>query len=210
MIEAIKNIAGYESLTDQQIADALRATGVTQTAINRANLVHLLNLRGMLQKIVGNNSDEKWTGSVLAMQDAILAVGTDEQKHGIRLWFSHITNPSNLTWDTRDVAFAAPFWQIVQMFADQPGMPTTEDFAAIAGLGGGWRFADVTAEQVAAAKADEAARVSEAMRAETLRVRVGKINDAVAAIESTLSDPTATVDDVLAAFDTAFRTEWGG
>lgn len=209
MIEAIQAIDGYESMTDQQIADALRATGVTRTTINRANLVHLLNMRGMLQKIVGNNSDEKWTGSVLAMQDAILAVGTDEQKAGIRLWFSHITNPSNVSWDTREVAFAAPFWQMVQAFADVPTMPTTADFAAIAALGGGWKFADVTAEHVTAAKSAEAVRIADELRAETLRVRIGKINDAVAAIGSTLSDPAADYDDVRIALETSLSAAWG-
>ncbi len=209
MIEAIKNIAGYESLTDQQSADALRATGVTQTAINRASLVHLLNLRGMLQKIVGNNTAEKWVGTALAMQTVILAAGTEEQKTGIRLWFSHITNTSNVSWDTTQVAFASPFWQMVQLFADQPGMPTTEDFAAIAALGGGWRFAEVTAEQVAAARVAEAERIAEELRAETNRVRIGYLNNAKAAIQSTFDNPAATVADVLSEFETAFRSEWG-
>jgi hypothetical protein len=156
MINDIKAIEGYESLTAQEIADALKASGVTHSAINRAMLVYVLNIRGMLRKIVGNNSDEKWTGTVLNMQDAILALGTDDQKNGIRLWFSHITNISNNVWDTTLPAFAAPFWSMVQVFADQTidrgngplVMPSSADFAAIAELGGGWRYATVTAEQV--------------------------------------------------------------
>lgn len=151
MIEAIKQIDGYAEMTPQEIADALKATGVTAWPIDRAELVHLLNLRGMLRKIVGNNSDEKWTGSVLAMQDAILAAGTDAQKEAIRLWFSHITNVSNVKWDTTDQAFAVGFWQMFQAFKDLTTMPTTADFEAIADLGGGWRFAGVTAEQVQSA-----------------------------------------------------------
>ena len=151
MIKDIKSIEGHESLTSQQIADALQATGVTATAIKRADLVHLLNMRGMLRKIVSNNTDEKWTGTVLNMQDAILASGTQQQKDGIRLWFSHITNVSNLIWDTTKPEFAAPFWQMYQTFADQIGMPTSEDFQLIAELGGGWKYSELTPEHVSAA-----------------------------------------------------------
>lgn len=151
MIEAIKAIPAYGEMTPAEIVSALKSTGITVQPINRADLVHLLNIRGMLRKIVSNNSDEKWTGTVLNMQDAILAAGTDEQKAGIRLWFSHITNVSNNIWDTTKVEFAAPFWQMFQVFADGDGMPTTEDFEAIAELGGGWKYGTTTAEQVAEA-----------------------------------------------------------
>jgi hypothetical protein len=40
-------------------------------------------------------------------------------------------------------------------FGGQPGMPSVEDFDAIAALGGGWRFVDVIAEDVAACKAQQ-------------------------------------------------------
>ena len=39
-------------------------------------------------------------------------------------------------------------------------MPSTEDFQAIADLGGGWKYADVTPEQVQAALDAEAERVA--------------------------------------------------
>lgn len=149
-----QDIAPLESagLTDSQIADTLKASGVTHRAIDRAELVHQLNMRGMLRKIVSNNDNEKWTGTVLAMQEAILALPDTEEslrfKDGIRLWFSHITNVTNIKWDTTQPEFAAPYWMMVQVFADQPTMPTMEDFEFIASLGGGWKFADATAEQV--------------------------------------------------------------
>ncbi len=200
MIDAIKAIDGWDQMTAQQIADALKATGVTNRPVNRAELVHLLNLRGMLRKIVGNVTDEKWSGSVLAMQDVILQVGSDEQKDGIRMWFSHITNVSNNVWDTTQIAFAAPFWQMAQTFADQPTMPTTADFAAIAELGGGWRFADVTAEQVQAALDQEAievarreaeqvlaavqARANAAVEAAAVEYRAGRYDSIVSAAEA--------------------------
>lgn len=135
---------------DAEIVAILKSTGLTARPINRAELIHLLNMRGMLRKIVGNNSDEKWTGTILNMQDAILAGGTAEQKDGIRLWFSHVTNPSNQIWDTTIPAFAGAFWQLYQVFAGGDGMPSDADFKAIAALGGGWLFADLTAEQFAA------------------------------------------------------------
>lgn len=141
--------------TPQQIVDQLKATGLTVQSIDRATLVHVLNMRGMLTKVVGNNSDEKWTGTVLAMQDAILAAGTTEEKAGIRLWLSHITNPTNIKWDTTQVAFAAAFWAMYQTFAGLPDMPSAADFQALAALGGGWRFASLTAEQYST-QADQA------------------------------------------------------
>jgi hypothetical protein len=190
MINDIKAIEGYESLTAQEIADTLKASGVTHSAINRAMLVHILNIRGMLRKIVGNNSDEKWIGTVLNMQDAILALGTEDQKNGIRLWFSHITNVTNNVWDTTLPAFAAPFWSMVQVFADQPGMPTSADFAAIAELGGGWKFATTTAEDVQTALDAEALRVeAEALkeRRDGLQTRFDAIKNQIGTSEQSLA-----------------------
>lgn len=90
---------------------ALQQYGLMHRPINRAELVHTLNLIGMLRKKINNNADEKWTGTVLAMQDQIEAGGTEEQKQGMALWLSHITNPTNLMWDTTQPAFAAiSFW----------------------------------------------------------------------------------------------------
>ena len=157
--------------TDAEVVAALKATGLTATPIDRATLVHVLNMRGMLTKVVGNNSDEKWTGTVLNMQDAILATGTDQQKVGIRLWLSHITNPTNVKWDTTQVGFAAPFWQMVQVFAGQPGMPSQADFQALADLGGGWLFASLdeleyAAQKAAAQDATELAEIDQAYATE--------------------------------------------
>ena len=133
----------------QDIADAIKAKGLTHRAINRADLIHLLNMRGMLRKIVSNNTSEKWEGTVLNMQDAIMELGTEEQKNGIRLWFSHVTNVSNNQWDTTQEAFAKPFREMVLTFAGMPTMPTQEDFDAVLALGGGWKHENLTAQQVA-------------------------------------------------------------
>jgi hypothetical protein len=133
--------------TDAEQVATLKATGVTARPIVLAELLFLLNFRGMLTKLVNNNSDEKWSGTVLAMKAAIAADATATAH--VDRWLSHITNPRNTHWDTTDANYAAPFWALSQAVAGGPGMPSVEDFAAVAALGGGWLFADLTAEQFA-------------------------------------------------------------
>jgi len=134
--------------TDAEIVAALKATGITARPIVLAELLFLLNFRGMLTKLVSNNADEKWTGTVLAMKAAI--AGDANATAHVDRWLSHITNPRNTHWDTTDPAYSAPFWAMSQAVAGGPGMPSAEDFAAVAALGGGWLFADLTVEQFAA------------------------------------------------------------
>jgi hypothetical protein len=134
--------------TDAEIVAALQSTGVTARSIVLSELLFLLNFRGMLTKLVSNNADEKWTGSVLAMKAAIAADLTATAH--VDRWLSHITNPRNTHWDTTDASYSAPFWALSQAVAGGPGMPSADDFAAVAALGGGWLFADLTAEQFAA------------------------------------------------------------
>lgn len=133
---------------DSEIVAALRATGLTARHIVLSELLFLLNFRGMLTKLVSNNSDEKWSGSVLAMKAAIAADPTATAH--VDRWLSHITNPRNTHWDTTDAAYSAPFWALSQAVAGGEGMPTAEDFAAVAALGGGWLFADLTVEEFVA------------------------------------------------------------
>lgn len=134
--------------TDAEIVATLKATGVIARPIVLSELLFLLNFRGMLTKLVSNNSDEKWAGTVLAMKAAIAADAV-ATAHADR-WLSHITNPRNTHWDTTDAAYSAPFWAMAQAVAGGPGMPSVADFAAVAALGGGWLFAELTAEQFAA------------------------------------------------------------
>jgi len=136
--------------TDAEVVALLKSTGVTARPIVLSELLFLLNFRGMLTKLVSNNSDEKWAGTVLAMKAAIAAdpVATAH----IDRWLSHITNPRNTHWDTTDSAYAAPFWAMAQALGGVQGMPSVEDFTAVAALGGGWVFASLTAEQFAAQK----------------------------------------------------------
>ena len=144
--------------TDAEKVATLKATGVTARSIVLSDLLFLLNFRGMLTKLVSNNSDEKWSGTVLAMKAAIAgdAVATAH----VDRWLSHITNPRNTHWDTTDANYSAPFWAMAQAVAGGPGMPSVEDFAAVAALGGGWLFADLTVEQFAAQR-DAAVQATE-------------------------------------------------
>jgi hypothetical protein len=134
--------------TDAEQVATLKATGVTARPIVLAELLFLLNFRGMLTKLVNNNSDEKWSGTVLAMKAAIAADAVATAH--VDRWLSHITNPRNTHWDTTDANYAEPFWALSQAVAGGPGMPSAADFAAVAALGGGWLFADLTAQQFAA------------------------------------------------------------
>lgn len=137
--------------TDAEKVATLKATGVTARSIVLSDLLFLLNFRGMLTKLVSNNSDEKWSGTVLAMKAAISgdAVATAH----VDRWLSHITNPRNTHWDTTDANYAGAFWALSQAVAGGPGMPSVADFAAVASLGGGWLFATLTLEEYQSQKA---------------------------------------------------------
>jgi hypothetical protein len=134
--------------TDAEKVATLKATGVTARPIVLAELLFLLNFRGMLTKLVNNNSDEKWSGTVLAMKAAIAADAVATAH--VDRWLSHITNPRNTHWDTTDANYAGAFWALSQAVAGGPGMPSVADFAAVTTLGGGWLFADLTAEEFSA------------------------------------------------------------
>jgi hypothetical protein len=167
--------------TDAEIVAALKATGITARPIVLAELLFLLNFRGMLTKLVSNNADEKWTGTVLAMKAAIAADPTATAH--VDRWLSHITNPRNTHWDTTDPAYSAPFWAMAEAVAGGPGMPSAADFAAVAALGGGWLFANLTAEQFAAQRqAAEAAIGTQQLANEWAALQnEGGINAALAA-----------------------------
>lgn len=139
--------------TDAEIVAQLQATGITASAIPLPDLLFLMNFRGMLTKLVSNQTDEKWTGTVLAMKAALVALGQTEFVGALDRWLSHITNPQNLTFDTREPAHAAPFWGMRQALGDVASMPTIADFDAVADLGGGWLFATLTEAEYAAQKA---------------------------------------------------------
>lgn len=155
--------------TDAEIVATLRASGLTAQKIALADLLFLLNNRGMLVRLIRPaDTGEKWAGTAVNMVLAINASGTPEQAFAVNQWFSHITNDRNQFFDTTQPEFAAAFWALSQSVAGGPGMPSAADFAAVAALGGGWLFADLTAEQFATQR--EAAEAS-ALR-QSLRSRI--------------------------------------
>lgn len=197
--------------TDAEVFAQLQTMGMTHSPINRAELMFNLNLLKMLQRVVGNNVEEKWRGSVLTMQDAINSVGTQDQKDAMVLWLSHITNTTNLQWDTTNPLYSAGFWGMYTAFKDQPGMPTTANFTAIAALGGGWiatTVGDFTAQRLAA-QAAEAARVeaeANAVLATTKQAALAEANDT--AITLITDTPSASKTSLIAAFTTRLNETW--
>jgi len=152
--------------TDAQIVLALKSTGLTASRIALGDLLFLLNNRGMLVRLIRPaDTGEKWSGTVVNTVLAINASGTPEQAFAVNQWFSHITNDRNQFFDTTVPAFSAPFWALSRSMADQPTMPSALDFQAVADLGGGWLFAELTVEQfVAQREAVETAATKQTLR----------------------------------------------
>lgn len=194
MINHIKAIPSWNTLTNEQIASALVASGLTPQAIPLGELLFLLNNRGMLVRLIRPaDSGEKWSGSLVNLINYC-----NDNDHPLKMhvnqFFSHVTNDRNQTFDTRLPSYGALFALIVSTFAGQPTMPTLEDFQAVASLGGGWLYANTTAQQVADALAAEAAKV--AAQAVDALVTAAK-NEIINAAES-LS--TRTVTSIAAAY----------
>ena len=166
--------------TDAEKVATLKATGVTARSIVLSDLLFLLNFRGMLTKLVSNNSDEKWSGTVLAMKAAI--AGDAVATASVDRWLSHITNPRNTHWDTTDANYAGAFWALSQAVAGGQGMPSSADFEAVAALGGGWLFADLTVEQFAAQRAtSESLQAQQSLQSEWVAWLNETINPLIAA-----------------------------
>lgn len=137
--------------TDSEIVAALKAMGLTARPIRLDELLFLLNNRGMLVRLIRPaDTGEKWAGTVVNMVLWLNANGTPEQSFAVNQWFSHITNDRNNLFDTTNPLFASSFWSLSQLLAGGETMPSAADFAAVATLGGGWLFADLTVEQFTA------------------------------------------------------------
>lgn len=139
--------------TDAEIVATLQATGVTARKIDLAYLMELLNFRGMLRKTDGSGGQERWIGTLQNLKTALVALEQTAAVTVYETWFSHVTNPRQTHWDTTQKDYAAGFWAMRNSFADAETMPSSEDFAAVATLGGGWLFAELTVEDFAAQKA---------------------------------------------------------
>ena len=137
--------------TDSEIVAALKAKGLTAQPIRLDELLFLLNNRGMLVRLIRPaDTGEKWAGTVVSMVLWLNANGTPDQAFAVNQWFSHITNDRNNLFDTTNPLFASSFWSLSQLLAGGETMPSAADFAAVAALGGGWLFADLTDEQFTA------------------------------------------------------------
>ncbi len=142
-----KAIALGLSGTDGEIVATLQATGVTTSKIDLSYLMELLNFRGMLRKTDGSGGQERWVGTLQNLKSALVSMNQTDAVTAYETWFSHVTNPRQAHWDTTLPEYAAGFLAMRNSFAGGEGMPTTDDFAAVAGLGGGWLFADLKVEQ---------------------------------------------------------------
>ena len=159
---------------------ALQASGVTARKIDLAYLMEMLNFRGMLRKTDGSGGQERWVGTLQNIKAALVAMNQTAMVTAYETWFSHVTNPRQSYWDTTQPEYAAGFWSMKMEFADGEGMPSSEDFAAVAALGGGWLFADLTAEQYAAEKAQAAAEADRlALQSEWAAILNNDVNTAV-------------------------------
>lgn len=134
--------AGFEG-DDEAVVEQLKATGVTRKDILVTDLMHLLNMRGMLVHMAKPNAEgSKWTGSIPVMLAAVEGAGNPEYTMATKVWFSHITNPRSVKWETTNPEYSAPFWALSQMFSES-GIFNEGDFEAIAELGGGWIFSNL-------------------------------------------------------------------
>lgn len=171
--------------TDAEIVVALRATGVTARKIDLSYLMELLNFRGMLRKTDGSGGQERWIGTLQNLKSALVAMNQTEAVTAYETWFSHVTNPRQIHWDTTLPQYAAGFLAMKTSFADAPNMPTSDDFAAVAGLGGGWLYTDLTVEQFESQRLAAEAALTEAFEVDQLNMiwataTNGGINSALA------------------------------
>lgn len=155
-----KSIALNLDGTDAEIVAALKSTGVTASKIDLAYLMELLNFRGMLRKTDGSGGQERWIGTLQNIKAALVALNQTAAVTAYETWFSHVTNPRQTHWDTSQPQYAAGFWAMRSTFADGDGMPSSEDFAAVASLGGGWMFSELTVEQFATQRTDTETKVA--------------------------------------------------
>lgn len=134
--------------TDQEKVDVLKT--LTANPIRLDYLLEMLNFRGMLRKTDGSQGQERWVGTLQNLKAALIALNLTEKVAAYEMWFSHVTNPRQTTWDTRFPQWAAAFRAMELAFADQPDMPSQADFDAVVALGNGRPYASLTDQQFAA------------------------------------------------------------
>lgn len=196
--------------TDAEIVAALKPT--TAAAIDLAYLMEMLNFRGMLRKTDGSGGQERWQGTLQNLKSALSSMGLTAAVESYETWFSHVTNPRQVSWDTSIPAYAKAFGEMEAAFAGGQSMPTVEDFNAVAALGGGHPYADLTVEQYAQQRVDaiaaEAAAVSAAAAAQRQNAVNGAISQATAAVQQQANESEASLSELIATFTASLTQHW--
>ena len=178
--------------TDQEKVDVLKT--LTANPIRLDYLLEMLNFRGMLRKTDGSQGQERWVGSLQNLKAALVALNLTEKVQAYEMWFSHVTNPRQVTWDTRFPQWAAAFYAMELAFAGQPNMPSQADFDAVVSLGGGRPYLSTTVEQYAAQRSAAQAAAALALIDQAYATAQNEI------VAPELSSPTRTKASIAAKF----------
>ena len=178
--------------TDQEKVDVLKT--LTANPIRLDYLLEMLNFRGMLRKTDGSQGQERWVGSLQNLKAALVALNLTEKVQAYEMWFSHVTNPRQVTWDTRFPQWAAAFYAMELAFAGQPNMPSQADFDAVVSLGGGRPYLSTTVEQYAAQRSAAQAAAALSLIDQAYATAQNEI------VAPELSSPTRTKASIAAKF----------
>lgn len=135
-------ILGIDQLDTTTIVNILKT--ITLYPINLAYLMEMLNFRGMLRKTDGSAGQERWVGTLQNLKSVLISLGMTDKVSAYEMWFSHVTNPRQVNWDTSKPEFAVAFFEMQIAFADGEGMPSHDDFNAVVSLGGGRPYLNLT------------------------------------------------------------------
>lgn len=173
---------------------------VTAAPISLAYLMELLNFRGMLRKTDGLNGQERWIGTLPNLKGALVALNQTASVAAYEMWFSHVTNPRQVSWDTSKPEYSESFAAMKAAFADQEGMPTSADFAAVVALGGGKPYESLTVEQYQSQKtAAEAESAKETLRTSLQNLRQSFDAKSNVALEHIALGNITTTEQLIAA-----------
>ena len=190
MIIEAQDIKAAELLgdvSDSAIAGTLAT--ITRTPIDLGDLLYLLNNRGILTRLIRPaDTGEKWSGTIVNMSNFVNDSSSPLAPF-VNQWFSHITNDRNKVFRTTHPEFARLLATIKNAFADQPNMPTTADFEAIYGLGGGLKYPGITVEDVRSSRELHAREVERA-RLRVFATELAQRVSAVAALAADAEDAT--------------------
>lgn len=191
--------------TDEEIVAALNA--ITATKIDLSYLMEMLNFRSMLRKTDGAGGQERWQGTLQNLKGALVALGQTAAVEQYETWFSHVTNPRQTHWDASLPAYAAAFRQLEVNFAGAESMPTAEDFAAVAALGGGRPYLALTVEEYAQQRQDAIDAAALASLKTSQQSALAEANDACIHLIADAASPV-TQAEVVAAFTERLAIHW--